>query len=145
MTPLDLLESILPKRSSGKRRPSGVAVAEAVARGLPKEAMERVKTSLALTDGEVASLLGISPKSVSRMRKDARRPLNLVSSDRLYRLARIFAQARDVLEDDELAREWLRTPQVGLGARIPLSLLATEAGAREVEDLLGRIEYGVVS
>ena len=50
-----------------------------------------------------------------------------------------------MFEDSERAHRWLKEPQRGLGNRTPLSLLGTEAGAREVEDLLGRIEYGVFS
>jgi len=34
---------------------------------------------------------------------------------------------------------------VGLGGETPLEYAETEVGAREVEDLLGRIEYGVYS
>ena len=34
---------------------------------------------------------------------------------------------------------------VGLGGAIPLEYAETEVGAREVENLLGRIEYGVYS
>jgi putative toxin-antitoxin system antitoxin component (TIGR02293 family) len=60
-------------------------------------------------------------------------------------LARVFELAREVLEDDEAAREWIREPQLGLGYRTPLDLIRTEIGFREVEDLLGRMEYGVLS
>ena len=58
-------------------------------------------------------------------------------------LRKITVFAEQVLEDSERAYKWLRTPQVGLGNRIPLELLNTASGLREVEDLLGRIEYGV--
>ena len=60
-------------------------------------------------------------------------------------LEKIVAFAEQVLGNNKLAYQWLRTPQVGLGNRIPLELLRTESGLREVEDLLGRIEYGVFS
>ncbi len=45
----------------------------------------------------------------------------------------------------EVPGGWLRQPQFALGGRVPLEMLHTEAGTREVEDLLGRIEYGVIS
>lgn len=51
----------------------------------------------------------------------------------------------EVFENPDRARRWLREPQRALGNRVPLELLGTEAGAREVEDLLGRIEYSVFS
>jgi putative toxin-antitoxin system antitoxin component (TIGR02293 family) len=45
----------------------------------------------------------------------------------------------------EEARQWLNSPQFGLGGAVPLDYAETEIGAREVENLLGRIEYGVYS
>ncbi len=45
----------------------------------------------------------------------------------------------------EAARQWLKSPQRGLGGVIPLDYAQTETGAREVENLLGRIDYGVYS
>lgn len=119
-------------------------IASTIERGLPAGAIERVKEALELADLQVSSALGISAKTMGRMRK-ARNRLPTTVGDRLYRLANIFALARDVLEDDERAREWLQSPQIGLNNRTPLEVMLTEAGTREVEDLLGRIEYGVIS
>jgi len=48
-----------------------------------------------------------------------------------------------VFGDAEKARAWLKHPQVGLGGAVPLDYASTETGAREVEDLLGRIKYSV--
>jgi putative toxin-antitoxin system antitoxin component (TIGR02293 family) len=56
-----------------------------------------------------------------------------------------MGKATEVLETKENARRWLGSAQVGLGGAIPLDYAETEVGAREVEDLLGRIEYGVYS
>jgi putative toxin-antitoxin system antitoxin component (TIGR02293 family) len=123
---------------------SRVDLAESIERGLPANAIDRVKEALALGDVQVSSALGISSKTMGRLRK-ARRRLPVPVGDRLYRLATVFALAREVMEDETLAREWLRSPQIGLNARVPLELLTTEAGAREVEDLLSRIEHGVIA
>ena len=43
------------------------------------------------------------------------------------------------------ANDGICPDNVGLGGRIPLDTMRTEAGAREVENLLGRIEHGVLS
>jgi putative toxin-antitoxin system antitoxin component (TIGR02293 family) len=56
-----------------------------------------------------------------------------------------MGKAVEVLESVEGARRWLNAPQVGLGGAVPLEYAESELGAREVEDLLGRIEYGVYS
>jgi putative toxin-antitoxin system antitoxin component (TIGR02293 family) len=63
----------------------------------------------------------------------------------VVRYARLLGRAAVVMESLENGRRWLASPQVGLGGEVPLSFAQTEVGAREVEDLLGRIEYGVYS
>jgi putative toxin-antitoxin system antitoxin component (TIGR02293 family) len=63
--------------------------------------------------------------------------------DHLELISNILAEK--VLENRDQALEWLRTPQFGLGNRVPLDLLATEAGAHEVENLLFRIEHGFLA
>ena len=112
--------------------------------GIPWESVSDVKRSLNLTDGELARILDVSERTLSRLRR-SKKKLSASAGDRLYRLIHIFSFARDVFEGDKAARDWLHQPQVGLGGRIPLDFIRTEAGAREVEDLLGRIEYGVIS
>ena len=59
--------------------------------------------------------------------------------------ARLMRQAVKVFGDKAEARDWLNTPQFGLGGAVPLDYAETEIVAREVENLLGRIEYGVYS
>ena len=51
-------------------------------------------------------------------------------------------RTKEVFEDLERAREWLKSPQFALGGEIPLEYADTEPGAQIVEDLLGRIEHG---
>ena len=84
-------------------------------------------------------------KTVSRLRKNSSARVNPVAGDRLYRMARLFALAREVTGGEASARLWLRSPQFGLQGQTPLELMLTEAGAREVEELLGRIEHGVLA
>ena len=56
-----------------------------------------------------------------------------------------MGKAVEVMESEKDARRWLTSPQFGLGGAVPLEYAETEVGAREVEDLLGRIEFGVYS
>jgi putative toxin-antitoxin system antitoxin component (TIGR02293 family) len=115
-----------------------------IEQGLSSHTIDRVKSVLGIPDLQLSAALGISAKTMSRLRQGKRR-LPLPVGDRLYRLAHIFALAQDVLEDPARAREWIRTPQIGLNNRIPFEVMVTEAGAREVEDVLTRIEYGVLA
>ncbi len=110
--------------------------------GLPARAVDAVKARAELTDAEVALLLGLSEATLRRLRS-AGAPLDAATSDRLYRFSKVLAVAMDVLESGHNAVTWLRRTQPGLGGRVPLDLLVTQAGAEEVETLLHRIEYGV--
>jgi putative toxin-antitoxin system antitoxin component (TIGR02293 family) len=113
--------------------------------GLPHGVVERVKGLLDLSDRELAAAMGVSQKTVGRLRKSGTARVNPVAGDRLYRMARLYALAREVTGGEEPARQWLRSPQFGLAGQTPLESMLTEAGAREVEDLLGRIEHGVLA
>ena len=129
----------------GKKVSGAMDLARLVERGFPERVLDRVKSALGLTDREAARTLKISEKTIGRLRGAPSRRLSPATSDRLYRIARLFALAEEVLESADAARVWLREPQAGLGNRIPLELMGTEAGAREVEDLLLRIEHSVLS
>lgn len=112
--------------------------------GIPWGVVADFKKELELTDGELAGILDISQRTLSRLRQSGGR-LTTSSGDRFYRVIRMYSLARKVFEEDRSAREWLHRSQAGLGGRTPLDFLRTEAGAREVEDLLGRMEYGVIA
>ncbi len=129
-----------------RRRPHRMDAAETVERiraGLPILEFEALQTLLGLNAEELAQHLGISRSTLVRRRKVGR--LDMLESDRMLRFARLYARALEVLEDEAAARDWLKTPARALNFAAPLSFAETEAGAREVENLLGRIEHGVFS
>ena len=115
-----------------------------IKRGMPIRIADDLKSLLSLGDSGLAGILGITSKTLQRKRK-ARTALSPVESDRLYRVEAIFALAVKVLGTQEDAKEWLSTPQIDLGDRIPLELLTTSAGASLVEEVLNRMEYGVLA
>lgn len=128
----------------GRRVKDAMDIDNLIREGLPYSAGEHVRKLLNLTTHEFAEILDVGERTLARVRTSARR-FNPVVSDRIYRMTRIFSIASKVLEDEEAARKWIHRPQVGLGGKAPVDLLHTEAGAREVEDLLWRIEYGIIS
>jgi putative toxin-antitoxin system antitoxin component (TIGR02293 family) len=79
------------------------------------------------------------------MKASKRIKAGVVSGDEAVRSARLLRLAVRTFESTANARAWLTSPQFGLGGAIPQDVAQTEVGAREVEDLLGRIEYGVYS
>jgi len=116
---------------------------EALRVGLPVQELIDLGTSLKVPMEKLVPRLGMSKATLHR-RKAAGR-LDPAESDRVVRYARLMGKAVEVLESADNARQWLTSPQFGLGGAVPLDYADTEVGAREVEDLLGRIEYGVYS
>jgi putative toxin-antitoxin system antitoxin component (TIGR02293 family) len=145
MTDLSVVKVLGGQRLLGKRIQSRLDLADAVEAGLPRQVADRLQQRLDWSESDLAKGLGISSKTLQRMGSGAGARLTASQSDRLVRIAHIVGFAEEVFEDDGRAHRWLKEPQRGLGNRTPLALLTTEAGAREVEDLLGRIEYGVFS
>ncbi len=112
--------------------------------GLSFAALRRFQENIELSTGQLADLVQISRRTLSR-RKEAGR-LQPDESDRLVRLSRVFAEAIELFEGDaDAARSWLARPQPALDGETPLKMLRTDVGTREVEGLIGRIEHGVFS
>ena len=55
------------------------------------------------------------------------------------RMARVYANAVEMIGDEGKAIEWLRTRNRALGGEKPIDHLDTEVGAQMVEDILGCI------
>ncbi len=127
----------------GRTSPSSTELRDRIKQGLPYRSLESVGERLGLSAPETASVLQMPPRTLARRRQSRR--LAADESDRLYRLARVAAQAVDVFGTEEKASAWLRRPNRALGHETPLYLLDTDVGTQEVEDVLGRIAHGIVS
>ena len=85
----------------------------------------------------------VVPKRTLARRKAAKEPLTIEETDKALRLERIASQAERVFGAPEKAHRWLRKPKRALQGETPVAYLATEAGARLVEEMLVRIEHGM--
>jgi putative toxin-antitoxin system antitoxin component (TIGR02293 family) len=119
------------------------AMANQLRSGLPYAALEAVMARFAIGREEAAAILHMPLRTFARRKRGQR--LHPGESDRLFRLARIAAQAADVLGSDDRAARWLHRPNRALGNEIPLLLLDTDLGAQRVEAVLGRITHGIFS
>lgn len=107
---------------------------------LSSDAVARLAAKLAVAPEYVLDVSDISARTFQR-RQANREPLTEAESDRVLRIARILLEAERVFGDAAKASRWLSSESRILGAR-PLDLLATDAGARDVEQELVRIDYG---
>ena len=130
------------KTPSGKAKHPTELIRQ-IQKGLRFSELETLQNSLHLPFEQLAAKLAISRSTLQR-RKAAGR-LSPDESDKVMRYSRLVRQAADLFGDIQKARAWLKHPQYGLGGAVPLDYARTETGAREVENLLGRIKYGVYS
>jgi putative toxin-antitoxin system antitoxin component (TIGR02293 family) len=117
------------------------------------------------SDGELLNsvLAGLSPEVVDHLQQEGLRPaelrfiipprtlghrkirneaLDVAESDRAVRAARLFAFAETTFGDRERAQHWLRTPKKRFDGKAPIDMMRSELGARQVEDVLMRIDEG---
>jgi putative toxin-antitoxin system antitoxin component (TIGR02293 family) len=85
----------------------------------------------------------VVPKRTLARRKAANEPLTVEETDKALRLERIAVHAERVFGDADKAHRWLRKAKRELKGETPLAWLASEAGARVVEEMLFRIEHGI--
>jgi putative toxin-antitoxin system antitoxin component (TIGR02293 family) len=106
------------------------------------QSVRDISTRFNLDRADVNNLFGIAERTQSRYKKE-NPVLKPDTADRLARFNRIFKQAVDLFEDEAEATHWLNTPKSALDGDTPLSALATDAGAKKVEQMLYRAEYGM--
>jgi len=129
------------KQMSSAKEKHPTELIRKIQKGLRFSELETLQNSIDLPFEQLAAKLAISRSTLQR-RKAAGR-LSPDESDKVMRLSRLLEHATNVFGDIERARAWLKFPQRGLGGAIPLDYAETEVGAREVDNLLGRIEYSV--
>src|SRR5215469_12285795 len=138
-----VIDELGGERTLGRHLSSDRDLREAIREGFPPAVVEELMRASGLTLRELASALDLSPRSLQRRRRGGR--LARYESDRLYRLARIVAIANEHLGDHQRAMRWLKRSNPALGRLAPLAAIHTELGARQVENILGRIPYRRIS
>lgn len=128
----------------GKAIKSPDDLAHLVREGLPARSVTALAEKLRLVTSVLSRKLGIPQRTLTRRLSQAS-SLTPAESDRTVRMARVYAHAVEMIGDRDKAIEWLSTPNRALGGEMPLDQLDTDTGARMVEDILGRIAYGVYS
>lgn len=143
MTTAGLAERLGGKKVLETEIRSDWDLVRAIDRGLPARAVDEVLAAGLLEPAELYDL--VIPRRTLARRKEADQPLTPEESDRLTRVVRVLTRAEEAVGDVENARTWLRTENRALRGTRPLDLLESDAGARMVEAVLGRIEHGVYS
>ena len=115
-------------------------LADRVSEGFPKVALRNTARHIFDSPAEANELMyRIVPEATYKRRTR----LTSAESERTERLARVIVSAEIVWDDRAAAKEWLLTPHPELNGKKPLDAAMSELGARQVEELLDRIYYGI--
>jgi len=144
MTSTLIAEALGGKKILGRSIRNFAELAELIRQGLPSDSLLVLGEKLALKNAALSEKLGIPQRTLTR-RLTRHSRLTAAESDRTVRLARVYATAVEMIGNADKAAHWLRTPNRALGGAVPIDCLDTDLGAREVENILGRIAYGVYS
>lgn len=117
-------------------------LARAVRNRLPLSALKGLERA-GLSDHEIEKF--VIPQRTRRHRAEKDQPLTVDESDRAVRLLRVQTLAENTFGSAEKASRWLRRPLGELGNEAPLDVAPTEAGARVVEAILGKIAWGAAA
>ena len=110
--------------------------------GLSFRALESFSSASSIPISEIGNTMQVPERTLARRRVAGR--LSSEESEKLLRLSHIFEQAVGLFEGDvKAAVAWLKSPKRALGYKAPLTYAGTEIGARQGEDLIGRLEQGV--
>ncbi len=126
----------------GKPVTCDVDIDRLIGDGLPVDVIDALIVGKTVTPDEVRRIIMPSKALSERRRKGGLTP---EQSDRVIRVARIFAEALETFGSREKALTWMRRACSVLGGKAPVDLLDTEEGARMVESLLGRIAHGLAA
>lgn len=111
--------------------------------GLDFGEFEALRRQLDLSLEELSARLGLSRATIEKRKATGR--LTPDESGKVVCFARLLGHAVHLFGGLEEARRWLKAPQRGLHGAVPLDYARTDLGAREVENLLTRLDYGIKS
>jgi putative toxin-antitoxin system antitoxin component (TIGR02293 family) len=87
----------------------------------------------------------VVPKRTLDRRTANREALSVEETDKALRLERVARLAAKVFGDADKANRWMRKPKSHLAGNTPLAFLSSENGARVVEEMLERIDHGMIA
>ena len=132
------------QRITGAKTAQRQRMIKKVRYGLAFSAFEKLRKAMRLPKKDLADILQIPMSSLWRRKKQGR--FTTAESDRIVRITMLIDQATQLMDGDrEAALQWLQQSLDILGNETPLQHVDTELGARDVEELIGRLRHAAFS
>ena len=144
--PIAIVEEVVRKLGGpavlGSLVRSQADLALAVQNRLPLTALKGLSKA-GLSEQEIERF--VIPQRTRRHRAEKNQRLTVDEFDRAVRLVRVQTLAEEAFGDNDKANLWLRRPLTELRGESPLMIAQTEAGARVIETILGKIAWGAAA
>lgn len=111
-----------------------------ILKGLPCEAIAKIIDRI--YPQQTDKYYQLVPRSTLIRRQKQGSPLSVEESQKAERMARVFSFAVEVWGNEEQAREFMKKSHPMLDDRSPFDASLSELGARQVEQILGRLMFG---
>lgn len=111
--------------------------------GVKKSTLKSLADYLGINMETLSGLLHSSLRNIQRKNDDEL--LDTLKTEKVLELAAFAQRGIEVIGDKESFAEWLHSPLVALGNKMPLHFLDTSFGIQMVTKVLGRLEQGVYS
>ena len=112
-----------------------------IERGLPLSTLEEFSAYSGIAVKDLLEV--VIPARTLKHRRQKKEPLSIDESDRLARVARMYELAVKIFGDPEKAKRWLTKPKIRFEERTPLTMMHTDFGGRQVEEMLIQIDEGM--
>jgi len=122
----------------GKRRLHAI---DAIRAGFPAALLRDAGTYFGIPATQIRSIVRV-PNTTANNWIRQKANMDIVASERMWRMADITAMALEVFDSEEDARGWLNTPNSSFDQHAPLEYLDTEPGAAAVRQVLNAIATG---
>lgn len=112
--------------------------------GIPVSAFFELSELSNITKEELATLLDVSSKTMSRYQK-SNKTLSAQHSEHILKLINLYKKGQFVFSSTDSFNRWLHKPAYGLYGKAPYSFMQTSGGVDIILEELGRIEHGAFS
>lgn len=113
-------------------------------KGISTDAFFDILEISSFTRDELADLLDVSFKTISRYKRENKQ-LNTLNSEQLLKIMRLFRHGEEVFGNLDDFDRWLRKTSHGLDNIKPIDLLRSSGGIDLIDEELNRIEHGTLA
>jgi len=138
------LAEVLGKKNVKGRLDSPFDFIRIATQGMNVNAIQHFSDYFNVSRNFTANMLNLSEPTLYRLLK-SNDDLKRNYSVQLFEVSDLFLYGIDVFGSKEHFFSWLQLPNTALGGIEPRELIEIPNGVSKVRDILGRIEYGVIS